>query len=144
MNPIKVNPIKQEVMDILKSEIEKLDDGNFKNFLCNELEKFNHSELIKWYSICRCERKIPPMIKLEIDLTNQERIDCFKNLQFIYLKNYKYNTNLSNEAIMWLDKKIGKLYDKVGKLIDKKVKAKEHWQNKYGNLSTNQNQIVIL
>ena len=26
--------------------------------------------------------------------------------------------------------------------IDKKVKAKEHWQNKYGNLSTNQNQIV--
>jgi hypothetical protein len=45
---------------------------------------------------------------------------------------------------MWLDKKIGKLYDKVGKLISKKIQAKEHWQNKYGNLSTNQNEIVIL
>jgi hypothetical protein len=45
---------------------------------------------------------------------------------------------------MWLDMKIGKLYNRVGKLIHKKAKAKEHWQNKYGNLNTNQNQTVII
>ena len=140
MKQIKVKPIRKEVMDILKSEIQKLDDCNFRKFLCNELEKFNYSELIElnYFGLQK-----PPMHKLEMELTNQQKIDNQLNLQFIYLKHYKYNTNLSNETIMWLDMKIGKLYNRVGKLIDKKVKAKEHWQNKYGNLSTNQNEIVI-
>jgi hypothetical protein len=141
MKPIKVKPIRHEVMDILKSEIEKLDDCNFRKFLCNELEKFNYSELIElnYFGL-----QIPPRNSFKMELKHQEKIDNQLNLQFIYLKHYKYNTNLSNETIMWLDMKIGKLYNRVGKLIHKKAKAKEHWQNKYGNLSTNQNQIVIL
>jgi hypothetical protein len=129
---------KNEIIDILKSEVDRTDNPNFKNFLLNELEGFNHSYLIKsgFFGL-----QIPPMNKLPIEGGLQERINCIKNLQLIYLKNFKYNTNISDETREWLDIKVGKLYIKVGKLIDKlyvnKQKSYQHWKNNYEILTTN-------
>jgi hypothetical protein len=124
--------LRQEIIDILKSEIGRTDNLNFKNFLSNEMERYNHSELIE---LGLFGLQIPPMNKLPIEGGLQEII------QLIYLKNFKYNTNISDETREWLDIKVGKLYIKVGRLIDKlyvnKQKSYEHWQNKYENITTN-------
>jgi hypothetical protein len=102
------------------------------------MERYNHSELIE---LGLFGLQIPPMNKLPIEGGLQEIIYCVKNLQLIYLKNFKYNTNISDETREWLDIKVGKLYIKVGRLIDKlyvnKQKSYEHWQNKYENITTN-------
>ena len=130
--------LRQEIIDILKSEIDRADNTNFKNFLSNEMERHNHSELIE---LGLFGLQIPPMNKLPIEGGLQERIDCVKNLQFIYLKNFKYNTDISDETREWLDIKIGKLYIKIGRFIDRlyvnKQKSYQHWQNKYENITTN-------
>ena len=130
--------LRQEIIDILKSEIDRADNINLKNFLSNEIERHNHSELIE---LGLFGLQIPPMNKLPIEGGLQERIDCVKNLQFIYLKNFKYNTDISDETREWLDIKIGKLYIKIGRFIDRlyvnKQKSYQHWQNKYENITTN-------
>jgi len=126
--------IKKELITIYQTESDKADTLALKNHLLNEIKSIEHSELQK-----RCYEmgiQTPPMSKLPTlnDYGNhspQFIINLNKQLQFILLNHFKYNTNISDETRNYLDIKIGSLYRKIGKAIKKRNTYRERVYNKY-------------
>jgi hypothetical protein len=128
--------VKDEFIQILKMEIQKCDDLALKNHLINEIRRIEHLALNR---VCvSMGIETPPMNKLEVKEIGvfglQTLINVNKKLQFILLKHFKYNNNISDETRKFLDIKIASLYKKIGKAIRKmKINQEKYLKKKLVN-----------
>jgi hypothetical protein len=102
------NTIKNEIISILNAEIDTTNNNEFKARLFNEIQK------IKYWG-----GKDGKIQRIDVGYNPQIHINFMKRLQFIYLTNFKYNKNLSNETISFLDNRVASSYKKIGKMVNK-------------------------
>ena len=85
------NTIKNEIISILDAEIDTTFNNEFK------VRYFNEIQTLKYWGgngikITKIPTKWNPQIEIEFA----------KRLQFVYLTNFKYNKNLSDETISFV------------------------------------------